>query len=50
MLMVAGVAVLMPERGVRVVVHDPHLLPPLEEEGFNIGPGVTSIDIKRVSQ
>ena len=50
MVMVAGVSMLMPERGVRIVVHDPYLLPPLEEEGVNVGAGTTSINIKRVSQ
>lgn len=33
----------------RVVVHDPRLLPALEEEGFSIGPGVSSVAVKRVS-
>ncbi|ROT60772.1 hypothetical protein C7M84_021634 [Penaeus vannamei] len=42
-----GVALLTPEVGVRVVVHDPRLLPALEEEGFSIGPGVSSVAVKR---
>lgn len=44
-----GVALLTPEVGVRVVVHDPRLLPALEEEGFSIGPGVSSVAVRRVS-
>ncbi|XP_042890714.1 uncharacterized protein LOC122265444 [Penaeus japonicus] len=42
-----GVALLTPEVGVRVIVHDPRLLPALEEEGFTVGPGVSSVAIMR---
>ncbi|XP_047502615.1 acid-sensing ion channel 2-like [Penaeus chinensis] len=42
-----GVALLTPEVGVRVIVHDPYLLPALDEEGFSIGPGASSVAVKR---
>ncbi|KAK7062955.1 hypothetical protein SK128_018663 [Halocaridina rubra] len=43
----SGLSILTPEVGVRVIIHSPHLLPVPEEEGFNLGPGSSSISVSR---
>ncbi|XP_064115128.1 uncharacterized protein LOC135221243 [Macrobrachium nipponense] len=43
----SGISLLSPEVGVRVIIHSPHLLPVPEEEGFNLGPGSSSISVSR---
>ncbi|XP_047481305.1 FMRFamide-activated amiloride-sensitive sodium channel-like [Penaeus chinensis] len=41
----AGLALLSPEDGLRVIVHSPYLTPVPEEEGFNVGPGSSSVAV-----
>ncbi|XP_069984149.1 uncharacterized protein [Penaeus vannamei] len=43
----AGLALLSPEDGLRVIVHSPYLTPVPEEEGFNVGPGSSSVAVGR---
>ncbi|XP_042891938.1 uncharacterized protein LOC122266299 [Penaeus japonicus] len=43
----AGLALLSPEDGLRVTVHSPYLRPVPEEEGFNVGPGSSSVAVGR---
>ncbi|XP_042857069.1 low-density lipoprotein receptor-related protein-like [Penaeus japonicus] len=42
-----GLPLLSPEKGMRVVIHSPHILPVPEEEGFNLGPGSSSVSVRR---
>ncbi|XP_069969679.1 uncharacterized protein [Penaeus vannamei] len=42
-----GLPLLSPERGMRVVIHSPFILPVPEEEGFNVGPGSSSVSVTR---
>ncbi|KAK4310047.1 hypothetical protein Pmani_018352 [Petrolisthes manimaculis] len=44
---VAGLNLLTPELGLRVVVHSGRRLPLPQEEGFNVGPGASSISVSR---
>ncbi|KAK3868192.1 hypothetical protein Pcinc_026412 [Petrolisthes cinctipes] len=44
---VAGLNLLTPELGLRVVVHSGRRLPVPQEEGFNVGPGASSISVSR---
>ncbi|XP_068221346.1 uncharacterized protein [Palaemon carinicauda] len=45
-----GMAVLSKELGVRVSIHNPEVLPMMLEEGFNVGPGTSSIRISRTKK
>ncbi|XP_071517138.1 uncharacterized protein [Panulirus ornatus] len=42
-----GLSLLSPDVGLRVMVHSPRLLPVPQEEGFNVGPGASSISVSR---
>ncbi|XP_066937300.1 amiloride-sensitive sodium channel subunit delta-like [Macrobrachium rosenbergii] len=44
-----GMAILSKEVGVRVSIHSPEVLPVPLEEGFNVGPGTSSIRLTRTS-
>ena len=44
-----GLSLLSPEIGLRVVVHNPYHLPVPDEQGFNVGPGASSVSVSRVS-
>ncbi|KAK8404854.1 hypothetical protein O3P69_001449 [Scylla paramamosain] len=42
-----GLSLLSPEVGLRVVVHNPYHLPVPDEQGFNVGPGASSVSVSR---